>query len=661
MLPWIFNRKFLSLRNILEDLLNTVQKYLCFLQKQNDRTKEKHESKEPIRSLTDNWCFRIIESVPNPSNGYSSLISRMNTIPVYTPFDLIDFEPADRFDRRTWIQELKLPFAVGLFTYCHGNYLGNVNIIWKQPEKLERESTSDISIINDIKAKIPKFGTRAMFKEFHEKYAKSCKEKPAILRSLYQYLTGYTLTSTNKAEEAIDARVSKFFLNSDDPKLLLDLRHLNGRVKDPKYNPFWEEMQKFLDEKSVVHERRHNEIAYMPFAISVRDLREQILSRLPPDSAAPTTSWIRLNFFPANGFINSAAQYTGKFKVKHAVQQRLLRVHHEDADFAYYQYLLLKTFAVKWRDHCLMQCMDDKAIVPVGEPHKPTPAVSRAHHRGLVNTNSANLTTDHDYHICGIVPSVCLFVDIPDNSRGSFYHGDVHITLKDKIFQPSTPFRHAAETVKIVRSYFSEDDVNANKPIIVRYTDGGPDHRPTFASVQLASILEFIALDLDMVIACRCAPHQSYNNPAERMMSLLNLGLQNVSLTRKEMEIGHEMKMKSMSTMSAVRKNKNEVLISALKESINAPIQIVKDVFSRLKRTHGDVYAHDACSEDEITGILNIAQIVSEDLNAENVKKLKDLTKVPELKNFVERHCRKRQYSFQVLSKVIYTFQTLKE
>lgn len=200
------------------------------------------------------------------------------------------------------------------------------------------------------------------------------------MRSLYQYLTGYTLTSTNKAEEAIDARVSKFFLNSDDPKLLLDLRHLNGRVKDPKYNPFWEEMPKFLDGKSVVHERRHNGIAYMPFAISVRDRREQILSRLPPDSAAPTTSWIRLIFFPANGFINSAAQYTGKFKDKHAVQQRLLRVHHEDADFAYYQYLLFKTFAVKWRDHCLMQCIYDKAIVLVGEPHKPTPAVSRAHH-----------------------------------------------------------------------------------------------------------------------------------------------------------------------------------------------------------------------------------------------------------------------------------------
>jgi hypothetical protein len=57
---------------------------------------------------------------------------------------------------------------------------------------------------------------------------------------------------------------------------------------------------------------------------------------MPPNSAAQTT-WIMLNFFPANGFIYSAGQNT----VKHAVKQRLLRMHHEDADFAYFQYQLL--------------------------------------------------------------------------------------------------------------------------------------------------------------------------------------------------------------------------------------------------------------------------------------------------------------------------------
>lgn len=109
----------------------------------------------------------------------------MNIIFVYIFFDLIDFELVDRFDRRIWIQELKLLFVVGLFIYCYGNYLGNVNIIWKQFEKLERESILDIFIINDIKVKIFKFGIRVMFKEFYEKYVKLCKEKFVILRFFY--------------------------------------------------------------------------------------------------------------------------------------------------------------------------------------------------------------------------------------------------------------------------------------------------------------------------------------------------------------------------------------------------------------------------------------------------------------------------------------------
>lgn len=32
-------------------------------------------------------------------------------------------------------------------------------------------------------------------------------------------------------------------------------------------------------------------------------------------------------------------------------------------------------------------------------------------------------------------------------------------------------------------------------------------------------------LDLDFLCACRTAPHQSWRNPAERVMSIVNLGL----------------------------------------------------------------------------------------------------------------------------------------
>ena len=108
-----------------------------------------------------------------------------------------------------------------------------------------------------------------------------------------------------------------------------------------------------------------------------------------------------------------------------------------------------KEASVDYREHTLMQCLYDKAIIPVGEPGKPTTVLSMIHNPALVSGNNRLLSLDHDFHICGIVPSVCLIVDIPEDVQGSFHHGNVHITIKDKIFKPSDPIRHSAETTRI--------------------------------------------------------------------------------------------------------------------------------------------------------------------------------------------------------------------
>lgn len=46
--------------------------------------------------------------------------------------------------------------------------------------------------------------------------------------------------------------MSKFLLDSDDPKLILDLRKNNGKIEDNKFEHFWAEVKKYLEEKSVV-------------------------------------------------------------------------------------------------------------------------------------------------------------------------------------------------------------------------------------------------------------------------------------------------------------------------------------------------------------------------------------------------------------------------
>ena len=60
--------------------------------------------------------------------------------------------------------------------------------------------------------------------------------------------------------------------------------------------------------------------------------------------------------------------------------------------------------------------------------------------------------------------------------------------------------------------------------------DGGPDHRVNYISVKVALVALFRDLNLDMLIALRTAPSNSWANPVERIMSIVNIGLQGIGV-----------------------------------------------------------------------------------------------------------------------------------
>ena len=109
--------------------------------------------------------------------------------------------------------------------------------------------------------------------------------------------------------------------------------------------------------------------------------------------------------------------------------------------------------------------------------------------------------------------------------------GHVFVGLKCSAFEPSCSFHHMSELHQLI----SSNNSAASKPIVFIYSDGGPDHRITYISVQLSLICLFLQLDLDYLCACRTAPYNSWRNPAERIMSIINLGLQCVGLAQAEM------------------------------------------------------------------------------------------------------------------------------
>ena len=129
------------------------------------------------------------------------------------------------------------------------------------------------------------------------------------------------------------------------------------------------------------------------------------------------------------------------------------------------------------------------------------------------------MALDHDQNSKGsLTPSVIFKCNIPSETSGSFYQGQLNVIIKDTVLRPSTRVQHAVKLHAVLRGHsLPSHDV---PPVLFAYTDGGGDHHCTFLSVQLSWILLFYALDLDMLVTCGTAPGHSYVHPTERCMTV---------------------------------------------------------------------------------------------------------------------------------------------
>ena len=109
------------------------------------------------------------------------------------------------------------------------------------------------------------------------------------------------------------------------------MRAINGRPGSTRFDVFWDEVDKLVLENAAVQERRHGDCLYLPIAMSVEDLRNTVVGRLPEGTPIPSTEWIRLQFWLSNPYANVAVRHTGRFNLKFKVQSRLLHAAHEES------------------------------------------------------------------------------------------------------------------------------------------------------------------------------------------------------------------------------------------------------------------------------------------------------------------------------------------
>lgn len=113
------------------------------------------------------------------------------------------------------------------------------------------------------------------------------------------------------------------------------------------------------------------------------------------------------------------------------------------------------------------------------------------------------------------------------NQLNILFSLEFHLWPQKKVFEWSNCYLHAAELLNILRPHYTNDDVINSDKIWLLFSNGSGDLNVTHISTQILLICLLLQFDLEMLIALWCCLSQSWVNPAEQVMSLLNLALQN--------------------------------------------------------------------------------------------------------------------------------------
>ncbi|CAC5423857.1 unnamed protein product [Mytilus coruscus] len=381
-----------------------------------------------------------------------------------------------------------------------------------------------------------------------------------------------------------------------DPDHLIDMRHANPGRPNDKFNDFFEKLNSKIQEFVTVDDRRHGTICHLSKYISIPDLIKDITEELPENSqvASESTCFIQI-------------------------------------------------YAVQYREETAFFCVDDKCKIDFGEPGQYIQTgvpVKKA----FIPADTTLAVLDRDQQSKGsLTSSVCLQVVSPTDINGSFYRGNVTVCYKDSVYEASPPFRHGIEVDKILRK-------SEIKPVLIIYSCGGPDHRLTYHSVKLALIVLFKKLNLDTLIAVRTAPGHSWLNPAEIVMSIFNLAIQNCALTRTETGSNFEEVLKSANSMSEIRTKATKCpgLKEAWIESVKAVTEILENRTSRLTLKEKPFTVEKAATAEDVEDFESQIQQVFDAAKQKEKYQQQHLKSKEDYQKFLNIHCKEKHYMFQV-------------
>lgn len=630
--------------NEIKELAECLSAYSQYLKNQTKEMRSYHESEAPARTIdrdaTVEHRHRCIFGV---KKAYMILDEAVQLAEESKPVFFNEFEHVEKpfstnKERAQFFEHLQLSVPIDIVKFSPGGSCVSIHCIFKVEESssVPEMITRGARYLQTARPNLKEFHTRAQCRLFKEKLKNVASVLPSVSDLIYKEMT---LDASVAAHPVTQERLRLIFLGNTG--LITDLRTLNPGRPSGQFDQFFNALSGIIENITAADDRRHG-VSHLSEFLSIDEMIKKAKAICPDDSPIPSKSLVRLQFAPRNPYAKTAQNFTSRLDVQYKIQRRQLRLSHPDEHYCNAQLKYIKERAIEQKQDCVLFFCDDKAKVPFGDPDHLISTGVRGR-MSIVPTTSTLSSLDHDMTRASITPSVLLNCKIPGDINSSFVRGKVTTVINDSAFQTASPFRHNATIAKLLSE---QDEVPA---VLIKFTDGGTDQRNTLESVRCATICLFKELNFDMIILGRCAPGHSYINPAERIMSILNIGLQNVALAREASTDENETHFKKCNSMNGLRDqvNKYPELKQAWLESVEPLQSLIRNRFLRLSLKDEAFTAIDPLNDLDIDIFKRHLRELFPDLDIEKLVKAQT-SKCLAYTTWVEKHCRLRHYTYQI-------------
>jgi hypothetical protein len=222
----------------------------------------------------------------------------------------------------------------------------------------------------------------------------------------------------------------------------------------------------------------------------------------------------------------------------HTVPVRLLRPQNDarkenpDSHFACATNKHLRNLAEMFGSKAVfVLSQDDKARIPLGLPaaNKQAPILMHLEYKVRL--------PDHDWVVAPkhkLIPSVYAALTF-DTREKLTYSGPTYIAIRSGKHDSSTAQSHAVDfrsllQLPAMKCVSCVKDSSSVLPIVIIFSDGGPDENPRYPKTMIQAVNHFKNFDLDCLFISTNASGHSAFNPVERRMAPLSRDLSGLIL-----------------------------------------------------------------------------------------------------------------------------------